>query len=166
MPSESLSHAIGSTALIVIMVLVGAAFAAVGSHSTGQAVESQLGDVAEYVASEMLSVLSMLNMTQNTTLLKNLAIPTSVGGQGYSIRFEEESGRWAVTARLDVTPAIHRKATLPWKYLGDGSISVVTEGNIAGGEAREFLYSGTSQPVVWCRQNASGCMEVGLGVTD
>jgi len=165
LPEQSVSHVIGTMALISIMILVGVAFSAVGSNSRGEAIESQLGDVAEYVASETMSLLSMLNMTQNTTLIKNVSIPVSVGGQGYTIRFETESGYWEVTARLDAMPQSQRKANLPWKSVGQGSITIVTSGNIAGGEAREFLYSGASNPIVWCRQSRLGGVEVGLGVT-
>ena len=166
MPSESISHAIGSMSLVVVMILVGAAFAAIGSNSSREAIESQLGDVAEYVASETVSILSILNMTQNTTLIKELSIPASVGGQGYTIRFETESGYWVTTARLDAAPTSQRRATLPWKSLGEGSIAVVTNGSIPGGQIKEFLYSGASHPAVWCRRSGSGGVEVGLGVID
>lgn len=164
MPSQSITHAIGTTTLLSIMILVGAAFAALGSQVRAEAIDSQLGDVAEYTASEMLSLVSLLNMTRDTTPIKELAIPASVGGQGYSIRLATQSGYWVVTARLDATPRIHRNATLPWKSLGQGSVTIVVSGSIPGGEAREFLYSGTLHPIVWGRQNLLGGVEVGLGV--
>jgi len=161
MPSSSFAHAIGVMGMMAGFFLIVAFLTGVEQASLRSQAEPLLADVANYVASYVVDMVLIPNSTQPATLIKQIEIPRDVGGQGYTVQLELDSDTWKVTARLDTMPSTYTEVALPWKASGNIHV-VVADVDMGTWSKKSFLYSGTSNPVVWSERAGSSC-EVGLG---
>ena len=149
MPSPIVSHLIGTTMLLVIMLVVSYYFTNFGTIIGVKAVEKELNEVAEYIASNIIDMVSLANASLSDTLLLEIDFPYEINGYGYSINITKESDHYIVITRTEHTSIVEGKAILP--FSSQIIYSSLNPG-INGIEGKNGLYSGTRKALIWCKK--------------
>jgi hypothetical protein len=161
---------------------------AVGISSNLDTSAVSLQEVAENVASEVISLLDLSTVSGNASFTyKVIDIPEAINGQGYTLRIQQSNLSWAIVASLDQYNSVRGEAKLFFSSFDSASpLRCQTEGGGAddyfiinsGGQTYKLWYgpilpSGTGKapgssfkPVVWCQiyiEDGIQKIRVGLG---
>lgn len=152
MPSPIVSHLIGTTMLLVIMLVISFFFTNFGTVVGIKSVERELNEVAEYIASNIIDLISLANISLSDTLSLNIDFPYEINGYGYSINITQESNHYIVITRIEHMK-IEGKAILPFG-ISQIKFSSLDPG-IIGIESKNGLYSGMEKAVIWCKKSGN-----------
>lgn len=150
MPSPVVSHLIGTTMLLVIMLVVSFYFTNFGTVIGVKAVEKELNEVAEYIASNIIDMISLANASLSDTLLLEIDFPYEINGYGYSINVTKEIDHYIVATRIEHTTIVEGKAILP--FTSSQIIYSSLDPGIDGIEGKNGLHSGTKKALIWCKK--------------
>ncbi|RLI27723.1 hypothetical protein DRO58_03685 [Candidatus Bathyarchaeota archaeon] len=155
---------IGTMALLLTSLFVVTSFVLLGTMTQMDLVKPQLREVAEYVASNIVDLVTLADQTDvaNLILVKKLIIPASVGERGYRIELSDGS----VIVYLGTLQTVRAETPINLNT----SSEVIINGEIVGVnglnelvEVKGTLFSGSGYPLVWCVKE-DGTIYVGLGV--
>jgi hypothetical protein len=166
--SSSIPHVIGTMALLMCSIFVVTSFILLGLAVQIDLVKPQLQEVAEYVASTLVDLITLANQTdaQPLLLVKELRIPSSVAERGFTVTLVDESGDLCVHVCLTFLTTVSAEAPINVRT----SHEVIMEKPSPPPEGfpeelfRATLYSGLEHPVVWCFKDEKGIIYIGLGV--
>ena len=183
MSSPPISHMIGTMALLLTSLFVVTSFVLLGTMTQMDLVKPQLREVAEYVASNIVDLVTLADQTDvaNLILVKKLIIPASVGERGYRIELSLSDS--SVIVYLGTLQTVRAETPINLNASGevseviiindpnDGIIDEVNGLNelVASlnvtirGNHSSPLFSGSEYPLVWCVKE-NGKIYVGLGV--
>jgi len=173
MVSVTVSHVIGTVALIGLFITASMSYSIYFADLQEQASTAQLRGIADYISSVILDVYSIGSSSAGGQLLvKTLKIPSQVSESSYNlslVRVHTPSSEvaFAVLVKLTWKPSIYAESQLPWNGL-DGQLSI-SNGTLPEGfesstlEPKVFVLSGASTPVVWYCKNGTS-ITLGLGV--
>jgi hypothetical protein len=161
MPSPIISHLIGTTMLLLVMLTISFFFITFGTVIGIKAAESELNEVAEYLASNIVDLASLANASLSNVLLVDISFPYEVNGYGYAINITKETNSYIIITRIDYLN-IEGKAILPWNTSQTIKIASSDPG-INGIEYKNGLYSGMEKAVIWCKKNGEE-IYIGLGI--
>lgn len=172
MVDVSVSHIIGTAALIGLVISVALAYQIIVGYVENNVFQSQLKQTAEYVSMNIANQISLTEFTYGIlstgTVTKKLDLPKDLSGKTYVVRLISESGNYYVEAQLtqrrELTARapipIHSTTTpveiidnitkLPENGLTDSRVTVVTE-----------VYGGDPNIVIWCERLDK--LYIGLG---
>lgn len=164
LPQVAIPHVIG-TAIIIGLIGVVILYSNNIEYSMFvQATKSELNDIANYVASEIVSIYNIVSVgVDNQTISKVLSIPDHVNGKGYSIMIVNNSGLLKVVVFLDEAPTINASSILPIYnetrlftpdtviWINSNQITIVSR-----------LYSGVNKPAAVVKKEGN-LIYIGLG---
>ncbi len=164
--SSSIPHVIGTMALLMCSIFVVTSFILLGLAVQIDLVKPQLQEVAEYVASTLVDLITLANQTdaQPLLLVKELRIPSSVAERGFTVTLADKSGDLCVHVCLTFLTTVSAEA--PINVRTSHEVIVGGPQQPPGGFPVELdmLYSGLKHPVVWCFKDEKGIIYIGLGV--
>ncbi len=172
-----LKHLVGTVSLIGLIIAASFSYTAVTSQIEAEAQRSQLHQVAEYVALNLVEVVSLVNFSNYSSvepIFKVLKLPGSIGEKPYIIELVNETsqGRGCyVRARLAERGEINASSPIPINALEAGlELKTVGEGAIPvkGGSEGEIrwmgmVYGGVEGVVVWGLMDGSN-QTAGIGI--
>lgn len=183
-----LQHVVGTVALIGLVVTVGVAYQATVSYIEANVYKSQLGQIAESVALNLVEVVSLTQFggaLENQTLIKTVNLPIDLNERAYMIRVVvvNETGqgtRYYLQAELVTRRDIYSRALIPissnstnviLKAEGqtDSTLGSVGTLQVRRGESGSVRYSsyafgGVPNFVVWSWKCNSSCVYGGIGI--
>lgn len=163
MPSPIVSHLIGTTILLTMMLAIIFHFTNFGTIVGVKAIEKELNEVAEYVALNIIDLISLANSSYSDILLLDIDFPYEINGYGYSINITQESNYYFVITRIEHVSIVEGKAILPFSTSQIKFSSSNPE--ISGIVYKNGLYSGMEKAVIWCKRNGSE-VYFGFGVKE
>ena len=123
--SNVLSHVIGTVALISLFFTVGTYYSVTYLSIQNEAMSSQLEEVADYVASTLINLVSLSSLNnQNHNVSIELKLPKHIGDKIYEVVIEEfvdpntNESLFRVRAYLALQPSIYGVSALPWPAEG------------------------------------------------
>ncbi len=173
MVSVTLSHVIGTTALISIFIVTGIFYSISYSSFENQVIATHLEEVANHISSNVIDLVSLcLLNNQDQLIVEEINVPEHINNHYYGITIlqvkDPNTQEWLFTVRtyLNSKTTIHGESHIPWS----------AEGNL-------YLYNGTNSPeishppfqpkvnvtsdttniVTWCSR-AGEKITIGLGV--
>jgi len=161
----ALTHLLGTTAILTVMSILIFAIYRVGTLQSVDISKRQLQEITDYVAQNFYDMIqTAVNFSSpNTIIIKELNIPISVGGNGYTISLSNASGSLKVMAWVDTEPLIAAQSLLPVNGTGIKIRINVNEGSDLGGAiVRAPLHSGSSIPVAFVQTDGEKVV-IGLG---
>lgn len=168
MGSVTLSHVIGTTALISVFIVTGMYYNVTYSTFETRVFYVQLEEVANYISSYTIDLVSLCLVTDvNQLIFEELDVPASIKNHLYSISLVQLGENLVVRVYLDAKPNIRKDSTLPWST--DGNLKVyngtdpmeVPDPNLQ----LKIEVSSGSNAVAWCLKRGEK-ITIGLGVTD
>jgi hypothetical protein len=172
MSSTTVSHVIGTVALIGLFVTVGMNYSIYFSQLREQATVAQLQGIADYISAGVLDLYSVgSNSKGDQFLVKTLDIPSGAAQSSYNVSLvnvstiADETG-FCVLVKLTWEPFVYAQSQLPWDGGQDVSLS---SGAFPSGvqssllQPKAFVISGISAPAIWyCRCGTN--VTLGLGI--
>ena len=169
--SVTISHVIGTVALIGLFISVGLTYQIHFNDMQDQATKAQLQVVADHVSTLIVDICSLGSTAQTGQLLiKSLDLPAQVAQSSYNVslvRTQAVTGEsvCAVLVRLTWKPNIYSESQLFWN--GQETLAqisgVLPEGFSSSQLQAKDSVTSVSSPVVWYVKNGSN-VTVGLGV--
>jgi len=174
MSSVTVSHVIGTVALIGLFVTVSMNYSIYFAQLQQQATVAQLQGIADYISANILDLYSVGSNTQGYQfLVKTLDIPSGVAAQsGYNVSLVNISTisngtSFSVLVKLDLQPFVYAQSQLPWNgqdvniFLSSGIFPSGVQSSLL--QPKVFVLSGMSAPAIWyCRCGTN--VTLGLGV--
>lgn len=181
--SSIIPHVFGTIALLSMFFLVGTYYNGFYTNLHSKAYEAQLGQVADYVASEIIDLVIIVNLPEaDQFLVKDIEPPTFIGEKVYNISIITMTPSYGDTEVMRVVTRIaslniYSVSDLPWSL--NGSIKIYTGQSIPHPEnvsLREHLPSDAglgrsvqtaeaASMVVWSSREGEN-ITIGLGVID
>ncbi|MEM2905544.1 MAG: hypothetical protein QW587_07405, partial [Candidatus Bathyarchaeia archaeon] len=132
----SVTHVVGTVALLSMLVAVGFAFSIISAVIEADLTRQQLADIAEYVSlnlGEMITLVDASNY-QGVAMTKVIQLPENIGGKVYLIRLVNDTVAQGcyVEASLRTRPDIVAKSPIPLKTSGSG-VEIATEVTLSDG---------------------------------
>ena len=173
-----IQHVIGTVALIALLIAGGLAYTAVTSYIEAEAAKRQLDQIAEYVALnlvELVSLVNYANFLNNKTMMKLINLPSDIGGKAYSITLINETTQGKgcyVQASLVVRKDVAVSSPIPLNS-SQTQLRLATddEGVLLVGwrrtdtiQYRGTVYGGTQDTVVWGWRKDDNTTWAGIGV--
>ncbi len=172
-----LKHLVGTISLIGLIIAAGFSYTVITSYIEAEVQRRQLHQVAEYVALNLVEVISLVNFSNYSSVepvFKVLKLPRELGEKPYIIELLNETieGRGCyVRARLaegegvaatSPIPVNHLEAGLMLKTAGEGVIPVMGG---SGGVIQwsGLVYAGAGDLVVWGLMDGS-TQTAGIGI--
>jgi len=173
MVSVTLSHVIGTVALLALFITSGMSYSIYFADMQEQASIAQLQGIADYVSVVILDIYSIGSSSGGDQLLvKTLSIPSQVAQSSYNLSLvrvctPSSEVAFVVLVKLTWKPSIYAESQLPWNGL-DGKLSLFNGTLLEGFESTDlqpkaFVLSGVSTPAVWYCKSGTNAM-LGLGV--
>ena len=164
--SSSIPHVVGTLALLICSIFVVTSFILLGLAVQIDLVKPQLQEVAEYVASTLVDLITLANQTdaQPLLLVKELKIPSSVAERGFTVTLVDKNGDLYVDVYLTFLTTVSAEAPINVRTAHEVIVRKPPQppkgfpGNLS------MLYSGLEHPVVWCFKDENGVIYIGLGV--
>lgn len=171
----SISHIIGTVALVSLVVAAGFSYSTIGSYIEVEVKRKQLNQIAENVALNLVEIVNLVNFANflnNQTMLKILNLPSDLPysialvnetdqGRGYSVRAE-------ILGRNDIVgqASIPLNSTMTQVLLAINSWGTL---QVRGEDAKtvqysDIVYSGAQEIVVWGWRRDSDTTFAGIGV--
>ena len=172
MVSVTISHVIGTVALIGLFITAGMSYQIHFTNLREEAGAAQLQSIADYVSTAIMDVYSIGSSVRGDQLLfKTLEIPGQVAQSSYNIsliRVTTVSGEqtFSVLARLTWKPTVYAESELPFNGLDGLGLynGTLPDGFEASSiQPRTYVLGGVSTSVVWY-DRASSSVTLGLGV--
>ena len=185
MGDSVMPHIIGTTAIITLYFLVGTYYNGFYTQLYSKAYQVQLGQVADYTASNIIDLVTLSQLTEHDHfLIKDVKVPTFIGEKIYNISLITMTPSYGdmelkrVVTQIDALN-IYTTSDLPWSM--NATIEIYTDQPIANphegtleltnhllsvsdvGRAKQI--DGFASMVVWCSK-ADGKIIIGLGVMD
>jgi len=170
--SVTISHVIGTVALIGLFITAGMSYQMHFANLREEAGAAQLQSIADYVSTAIMDVYSIGSSAKGDQFLfKTLEIPGQVAESSYNIsliRVTTVSGEqtFSVLARLTWKPTVYAESVLPFNGLNGLGLynGTLPDGFKATSvQARTYVLSGLSTSVAWYDRAASS-ITLGLGV--
>lgn len=183
-----LQHLVGTVALIGLVAAVGISYQAVASYIEANVYKTQLGQIAENVALNLVEVATLTEFSatklQNQTLIKTVNLPLSLNEKAYLVRLisvdEGSLGRRQyVQVELVTRSDIYARALIPLpsnytnivfkvEGLSNDILGPVGVLQVKRGEGGVVLYSGkvyggVPNFVVWSYEYNTTLIYVGIG---
>ena len=173
MVSVTISHIIGTVALIGLFITVAMNYSIFFGQLQEQATVAQLQGIADYVSANLLDLYSVgSNSKGDQFLVKTMDIPSGAAQSSYNVSLVNisttfnETG-FAVLVKLTWKPYIYAQSQLPWNgqegklLLSNGSLPRGVQSSLV--QSKPFVISGISTQVLWyCRTGTN--VTLGLGV--
>ena len=130
-----LQHVVGTIALIALVAAAGISYQVFASYIEANVYKTQLGQIAESIASNLIEVISLADfggtVTTNQTLIRTINLPTSLNERAYLVRVvnisEVGTGeKYYVQAELVTRKDIYARALIP--VSSNSNIILYTEG--------------------------------------
>jgi len=142
-------HLVGTVTLITIFFTVVVYYQYVYASYQTQLIASNLKDVADYVASNIVDLVSLCYLSHGDQNLNiTIKIPTRIGNDIYTIRIfsfsdpNAEENLYIVRAYLTSNPSTYGQAELPWSSSEYVSVD----------PAASSVSSSIGYLVIWCRK--------------
>jgi len=173
MVSVTISHVIGTVALIGLFITASMSYSIYFSEVQEQANIAQLRGIADHVSNTLLDIYSIgLSSEAEQLLVKSLDIPSQVSQSSYNlslVRAYSSSGEviFVVLVKLTWKPSVYAESQLAWK--GPEERTSLSNGTLPQGFndssflPKVFVLSGVSKPAVWCIKSGTN-VTLGLGV--
>jgi hypothetical protein len=172
MVSVTISHVIGTVALIGLFITAGMSYQIHFANLSEEAGVAQLQSITDYVSTAIMDIYSIGSSVEGDQhLVKTLEIPGQVAQSSYNvslIRVTTISGEqtFSVLARLTWKPTIYAESELPFNgmdglRLYNGTLPLGFHATSV--QPRTFVLSGASTVVVWYDRAVSS-VTLGLGV--
>jgi len=119
----SITHVIGTVALLGMLIAVGFAFSLISSVIEADLMKGQLGDVAEYVALNLGEVISLVDASNypGVTMTKAIELPETISGKSYNIMLLNQTGLGCyVQASMVSRPDVYARSLIPLNITGSG----------------------------------------------
>lgn len=165
---EVLPHVIGTVALLLIVFIASTYFLGVESIVASQAFSTQGQGVADYVASNMVRMVTLASQSSSSSAIFSLRIqpPPQIMNQGYRIMIQNISGRCLITLQSDTQPWLKTTSVIPLNATGLQVVLQTSPRMLATGQqqiqAGDSFESGTEELVLWSLINGS-LTTVGIG---
>jgi len=172
MPEVAIPHVIGTLMLLMIMAAISGYAVSRNTQANLDISAVSLQEVAEKVASDIISVVDLSTISGNTSFTyKVINVPDSINNRGYNITLSQSGSSWQVVAYSLENSFVKGQAKLFFSS-GDTSTPSVAltcvskTGNftiMSSGRTLQLLYGPTLssgvgkaigsayKPVVWCQ---------------
>jgi hypothetical protein len=173
----SLSHVIGTVALILLTASAASYFAAAVYHIQTEILKQHLTEVANYILTSIIEITVLIRFTDilnNATIFKTLNLPTDISGYAYIVELKGESGEGAylhlyISSRRDVEVSLK----LPLKIaetnvkiftVNDEAIILSARNGVIKPSGR--VYGGGKNIVAWGWRENTTLIWAGIGTWD
>lgn len=181
--SVIIPHIFGTIALITMFFSVGSYYNGLYVDLNRQASKAQLGQVADYVSSNIIDLVVLSQLTERDVfLVKYIKVPLYIGNRYYNLSLIEMPSAYTGEELLKVyteidADHIYSTSELPWsktpvlQIYGNQSITTRYGGDIElrqhvmsnGAESRSAETGDSCSLVIWCSVSGNSTT-VGLGV--
>jgi len=167
MDSTVIPHILGTVTLLILFSILGTYYSISYSSLRSEIVASNLQEIAEYVASEIVDLVSLLSLSMGDQLLiKGLQMPEKIGGNIYNLTITKSGDALKVRVYLASNPSVYGESVLPWLVGGyiepfNGTASF----NSTRITPKTTISSASGNPAVWCMRSL-GKITFGLGVME
>ncbi|MEM2960885.1 MAG: hypothetical protein QXU67_04710 [Candidatus Bathyarchaeia archaeon] len=173
----TISHVIGSMALILLAISVAAYFVITASQLQSDILRQHLKEVGEYVSLNLMEIITLIDFEEylnNVTMFKFLKLPPDISGYAYVIELiSEYESRTSASINLylltrrdisasSIVPLNATGSSIKILTVNDGGVVLSTKGGRIESPGR--LYSGRENIVVWGWRENSTLTWVGIGV--
>ncbi|MCK4953332.1 hypothetical protein KAS14_06070 [Candidatus Bathyarchaeota archaeon] len=172
MVSVTLSHVIGTTALISLFVVAGIYYSISYSSFKNRIIATQLEEVADYVSSNVIDLVSLCSLSNlDQLIIKELDIPEFVSETYYYnvtlVQIKDPNTQeWLFAIRTYPVsrPTIITESNLPWSANGNIMVYNGTD-PIETTLQLKVTVSSLANVVAWCSKSDEKT-SIGLGVKD
>jgi hypothetical protein len=171
MGSVTITHLIGTVALMAIFLSVGSYYTLSISSLRREVIAVQLGGIANYIGSDLVDLVSLCYVSETDQLvIKSLNFPEGVTAYGYEVTIENTAQGMRVQADLISESEVYGEYILPWS--ADSNIQIYYNGSDVEGyiqskglnlDPETMVYSGETGIVVWCVKTENQ-VTIGLGL--
>ena len=168
MDSTIIPHIIGTVTLLILFSITGVYYSLSYSSLQSEIMVSNLQEVADYVSSEIVDLVSLGSLSaEGQLLIKELQLPEKIGGHVYNLTITESGDTLKVQVYLRSDPSVFGESILPWLIGGyiqpfNGTGASINSTRIT---PQTTISSISKNPVVWCMRN-SGKITFGFGVME
>jgi hypothetical protein len=173
MGSVTITHLIGTVALMAIFLSVGSYYTMSISTLRREVIAVQLKGIANYISSDIVDLVSLCYISEiNQTIIKSLNLPEGVTAYGYEITIEKTAQGMRVQTNLISESEVYGEYILPWSadsniriYNGsDEAVENQIQSERPNLSPKVMVFSGeTDIPVVWCVK-IEDQITIGLGL--
>lgn len=173
MGSVTITHLIGTVALMAIFLSVGSYYTMSISSLRREVIAVQLGGIANYVGSDLVDLVSLCYISEiNQTIIKSLNFPEGITAYGYEVTLENTTNGMRVQANLISESEVYGEYILPWSADSNIRIYNGSDVNVENQIQSErpslnpevMVFNGeTGIPVVWCVK-IEDQITIGLGL--
>jgi hypothetical protein len=151
MVSVSISHLIGTVALMLIFFSIGSYYSMSIASLKNEVITVQLSKIANYIGSDIEDLVSLcyIGEQDQMLLIKNLTLPTGLTSFGYNMTIEKIGQNMLVRVYLISESEVYGEYILPWP----------TESNIR-------VYNGLDPEVENCIYSERPSLTLKLDVDD
>ena len=142
-------HIVGTVALITIFFIAGLYYNYVYSSLQTDVTTKKLKEVADYVASNIMDLISLCYLSSgDQSLNKTVTVPESIGNNIYTIAIANFSDPaagevlYVVRAYLTLSPSVYGESELPW----------TSGGGIRVDSSASSISAGVGSFIIWCRK--------------
>jgi hypothetical protein len=173
MASVTITHLIGTVALMAIFLSVGSYYTMSISSLRREVIAVQLRGIANYIGSDLVDLVSLCYMSEtNQLVIKSLNFPAGLTAYGYEVTIENMAQSMRVQANLISEYEVYGEYILPWS--ADGTIRIYNGSDV---EVENYIQSErpnltpktmvfngeTGIVVIWCAKIGDQ-ITVGLGL--
>ena len=183
--STVIPHIIGTTAMITLYFLVGTYYNGFYTQLHSEAYKAQLGQVADYIATNIIDLVTLCQLTEHDLfLVKDVEVHTFIGEKIYNISLITMTPSYGdmeikrVVAQIDALN-IYATSDLPWSMNAtveiytnqpivnphEGTLNLTSRVLSTSAVGRAAKIDGFASMVVWCSKT-DGSIIIGLGVMD
>jgi hypothetical protein len=173
MGSVTITHLIGTVALMAIFLSVGSYYTMSISALRSQVIAVQLGGIANYIGSDLVDLVSLCCISETDQLvIKSLNFPEGITAYGYEATLENTAQGIRVQANLISESEVYGEYILPWSadshiriYNGsDVEIENYIQSERPNLNPEVMVFNGeTGTVVVWCVK-IEDQITIGLGL--
>lgn len=147
-----LKHVIGTIALIGLVIAVSLSYSIITSSMEADILKQQLKQISEYVALNLVEVISLINFANfinNQPMMKILNLPSDLGGKAYTIKLIKVNGanqiqEYCVQSQLATRNDVYARSSIPIDA-AQNQIVIMVNGTgtlqVRGEEAKIIEYS-------------------------
>ena len=115
MVSVSISHLIGTVALMLIFFSVGSYYSMSIASLKNEVITVQLSKIANYIGSDIVDLVSLCYISElDQMLIKTLTLPTGLTAYGYNMTIEKIGQSMLVRVYLISESEVYGEYILPW----------------------------------------------------
>ena len=171
MSSSVIPHVMGTAMLISLFFVISAYYAYSYSSIQNGVIASQLEEVANYVSSNIIDMVSLTTLSsEDQFLVKDLTVPKYIANNIYEITIERymepvtQEGVLRVRVYLVFQPSVYGVSYLPWSSEGNIAIFNGTDPGVPSYlSPHTSVPSGYEEITIWSLKRGTN-VTIGLGI--